>query len=59
LRTKSLATWCGERGYDEPDKVAVAQRIVDMALEGIVDDGRCTFIRKLLAQIEETLDLSD
>lgn len=51
LRTKALTSWCEARGYDVPDKVAIAQRIVDLNEGALVDPSRSSLIVGWLGQL--------
>ncbi len=56
FRSQAVERWCLAAGYPQPDKVAVAQRIVDMAVEcSVVDPTKRPLIRELHALAERSL----
>lgn len=59
LRTKALDDWCERNHCDAPDKVAVAERIIEMsAEEPIFDTERQSFLQELRAQLAARLGIS-
>jgi predicted ATP-dependent endonuclease of OLD family len=59
LRTKTLARWCEERGYQAPDKTAVAQRIVDLSsYKEVWHSTRTGLLRDILTKFQQILSIA-
>jgi hypothetical protein len=59
LRTKALNAWCEKNQYQVPDKVAVAEHVIEMSTEkSIFDANRQTFLQQLRDRLGVQLGLS-
>ncbi|MFG1820702.1 AAA family ATPase [Kribbella sp. NPDC049174] len=59
LRTKAVTAWCVDAGLSSPDKVAVAQRVVDMGAEtSVVDPIRRQLVTDTYEAIRSVLHLT-
>lgn len=58
-RSQAVEEWCVTSGYSKPDKVAVAQRIVDAsASASILDESKRGLVNSLRTQIELALGIA-
>lgn len=59
LRSQAVERWCSAAGCSQPDKVAVAQRIVDMAVDRtVIDPTKQPLLAELHARAERSLGLA-
>jgi hypothetical protein len=64
LRTKSLEEWCKANSLSVPDKVAVAERVIDVSVQAdqivsIFAPDRGPLIRKLRADLIVALKIDE
>lgn len=58
MRTKSVQSWCAKRSLAAPDKVAVAQRVINAsATNQVFEASRADLLRSLLKSVESALGL--
>lgn len=63
LRAKLVEMWCAQRGLKAPDKVAVAERVLDSAFADdgtrpILDSSRKALVKKLAEDLVNSLKIS-